>query len=72
MELLDCLAGLPGEDGVLVGQFLDSEALGVGVGAVDLVPEQFRDALPVLACLVAEALVFLAQELTFDAERSAV
>lgn len=44
MELLGCLAGLPGEDGVSVCQFLDADALGVGVRAVDLVPEQFRDA----------------------------
>lgn len=44
MKLLGSLAGLFGEDGVLICQFLDAKALGVGVRAVDLVPEQFGDA----------------------------
>lgn len=40
----------PREDSVAVYQFLDAKECG---GAVDLVPEHFRDALPVSTCLVA-------------------
>lgn len=43
MKLLGSLASVLGEDGVLVCQFLDAKALGVGIRAVDLVPEQFGD-----------------------------
>lgn len=38
-ELLACIAGLPGKDGVLVYQFLDPDGLGKGVRTLDLVPE---------------------------------
>ncbi|WP_272910890.1 hypothetical protein [Arthrobacter sp. FW306-05-C] len=40
--------------------------MGVGIRAIDLVPEQFRDALLTSSELVAEPLVLLAQEVTFD------
>lgn len=72
MDLLGCFAGLLGESRVLVCQFLNAEALALGVRAVDLVPEQFGDALPMHTCLVAESLIFLAQELTLDLDRSSV
>jgi hypothetical protein len=39
------VARLPGEGDVLVRQFLNKQTSGVGVRSIDLVPEQFRDAL---------------------------
>lgn len=49
---------------------MDVETLRLGVRAVDLVPEQFRDPVLVSSDLVAEPLVLLAQENAFYLKRS--
>lgn len=70
MGFLRRLARLPGEGDVLVRQFLNKQTLGVRINTIDLVPEQFRDALLASSNLVTEPLVLLAQEVTFDLEGS--
>lgn len=68
MGFLGRFARFAGEGGVLVRQFLNTEALGARVRAIDLVAEQFGDALLASSDLMAEPLVLLAQEVTFDLE----